>query len=119
MARGHAILFYKGILPKIQRIFGDKAVFVITFYNMLESVSLSPRITTFLLPNHERDITWSWIKEALPTITEAKAVYDLLNIMVKPSLCTLSKLDMVMPGYEDVHKVFKRELFMLSSEVKK
>ena len=36
MWRGHAISFYKGILPKIQRIFGDKTVFAITFDNMLE-----------------------------------------------------------------------------------
>ena len=46
---GHAILFYKRILPKIQRNFGDKMVFTITFYSMLESVSLSPRITAFLM----------------------------------------------------------------------
>jgi hypothetical protein len=42
----HAISFYTGILPKIQRIFGDKTVFRITFDNMLELVSFSLRIAT-------------------------------------------------------------------------
>ena len=48
MWRGHAISFYKGILPKIQRIFGDKTVFTITFDKMLEFVSFSLRIARFL-----------------------------------------------------------------------
>jgi hypothetical protein len=49
MALGLAILIYKGILPKIQRIFREDTVFTITFYRRLELVSLSTRITTFLL----------------------------------------------------------------------
>ena len=44
MARGHATLFYKGLLPKIKMIFGDETVFTITFYSMLQSVSLSSRM---------------------------------------------------------------------------
>ena len=86
------------------------------------SYSYAPHRPTLLrkwMPNHDRDITWGWIKEALTTITEAKAVYGLFNMQVKPSLCTLSKLDMVLPGYEDVHRVLKRDLSKLSSEVKK
>ena len=71
------------------------------------------------MPSNDEDITWDWIKEALPSITEAEKVYDLFNTIVKPSLCTLSKLKMGMPGYEDVHRVLKRDLSKLSSQVKK
>ena len=44
-----ARLLNKGILLKIQSIFGDETVFTITFDCLLESVSLSPRIATFTL----------------------------------------------------------------------
>ena len=84
--------------------------------------SYAPQRPTLLrkwMPSHDGDITWEWIKEALPSIPETEAIYDMANMLAEPSLCTLSKLDIFMPGFEDVGTVFKWELSKLSYEVKR
>eukprot|EP00090_Calanus_glacialis_P043131 TRINITY_DN7631_c0_g1_i7.p1 TRINITY_DN7631_c0_g1~~TRINITY_DN7631_c0_g1_i7.p1 ORF type:complete len:921 (-),score=153.36 TRINITY_DN7631_c0_g1_i7:68-2830(-) len=84
--------------------------------------SYAPQRPTLLrkwMPSHDGDITWEWIKKALPSIPETEAIYDLANMLAKPSLCTLSNLDMFLPGFEDVGRVFKWELSKLSYEVKR
>ena len=70
------------------------------------------------MPDYEEDVTWEWIKEALPSLAETVALYDLVNILAKPSLCTLTKLESPDPLYEDIHRVFKNELYKLSYSIK-
>ena len=65
------------------------------------------------------DVTWKWIKEALPTLTEAIATYDIANMLSKPSLCTLTKLKSPDPKIKKIHKKFIRKLKRLSKKVKK
>ena len=65
------------------------------------------------------DVTWEWIKEALPTFEEAVATYDIANMLSKPSLCTLIKLKSPGPQVQEIHANFIRELTGLSKEVKK
>ena len=84
--------------------------------------SYAPHRPTLLkkwMPNHDRDISWEWIKDALPTIPETEAIYDLANILAKPSLCTLTKLDTFKTELPDVHRVFQLELSRMSYEVKR
>ena len=110
----HGIHSYKNMNQTLRRLQALNAPHHTYFY--------APHRPTLLrkwMPSHDGDITWEWIKEALPSIPETEAIYDLANMLAKPSLCTLSKLDMVLPGYEDVHRVLKKELSKLSSEVKK
>ena len=65
------------------------------------------------------DLTWEWIKEALPTLTEAADTYKLANILAKPSLCTLTKLKSPDPQVQDIHTRFIIELTNLSKKVKR
>ena len=64
-------------------------------------------------------ITWQWIKEALPTLEEAGKVYDIANILAKPSLCTLTKLESPDPKVQGFHTQFIRDLNNLSNDIKK
>ena len=67
-----------------------------------------------------RDVTWQWIKEALPTLKEAKETYDVANILARPSsLCTLTQLKSPDPLVQDIHTRFIKELTNLSKKVKK
>ena len=49
MAKGQLIIFYKGILTKIQTIWEEEMALAITFDSMFESVSFLHRIATFVL----------------------------------------------------------------------
>jgi len=80
-----------------------------------------PTLLRKWMPDHNngRDVTWKWIKEALPSLTETAAVYDLANLLAKPSQCTLTKLQSLNPQFANIHKVFKWELSKLSYSVKR
>ena len=66
-----------------------------------------------------KDLTWEWIKEALPTLKEAAETYDIANMLAKPSLCTLTQLKSPDPQVKDIHTRFIKELTNLSKKVKK
>ena len=70
------------------------------------------------MPDNGKDLNWEWIKEALPSLNETKAAYKLVNLLAKPSLCTLTKLKSLNPQFSNIHKVFKSELSELSDSVK-
>ena len=52
-------------------------------------------------------------------MTETALVYDLANMLAKPSQCTLSKLESQTPQFKSFHKVFKQELSKLSGSIKR
>ena len=70
------------------------------------------------MPDNGMDLNWEWIKEALPSLNETKQVYTLVNLLAKPSQCTLQKLQSLNPQFANMHKVFKLELSKLSNSVK-
>ena len=83
--------------------------------------SYAPNRPTLLkkwMPDSEGDITWVWIKEALPTITETADIYDLANMLAKPSLFTLTQINTFSTEMPDVHRVFQWELSRMSQDVK-
>ena len=84
--------------------------------------SYAPHRPTLLrkwMPDQEEDVTWEWIKGALPSLREASAVYDLTNIVAKPSLCTLTMLSSPDPQYQDIHATFMEQLDRLSKDVRR
>ena len=78
-----------------------------------------PTLLRKWMPDSDSDVTWKWIKEALPSMTETALVYDLANMLSKPSQCTLSKLESPTPQFKSFHKVFKQELSKLSDSIKR
>ena len=78
-----------------------------------------PTLLRKWMPDYERDVSWEWIKEALPNMTETGHIYNLANMLAKPSQCTLTKLKSPNPQFDNFHKVFKQELSKLSYSVKR
>ena len=68
--------------------------------------------------NNDKDITWKWIKKALPNITETASIYDFVNVLAKPSPYPLTTLESPDPKFKSFHTVFKQELSALSQAVK-
>ena len=84
--------------------------------------SYAPHRPTLLrkwMPDQEEDVTWEWIKEGLPSLSETAAVYDIANMLAKPSLCTLTRLPSPGPQYQDIHARLLRQLARLSKEVRR
>ena len=84
--------------------------------------SYAPHRPTLLrkwMPENDQHITWNWIKSALPTLTEAEAIYDLGNMLSKQSLCTLMSLKMGNPNLQDIVQTLKRDLYKMSKDVKR
>ena len=82
--------------------------------------SYIPHRPTFLtkwMPDEEKQLTWEWIKTALPTMEQAKEVYDLAMLLATHSLCTLADLDEFEDEFPDVQKELNRNLNKLSFEI--
>merc|ERR1712142_151996 len=78
-----------------------------------------PTLMRKWMPDWEGDITWEWIKDGLPSLTETAAVYDIANMLAKPSLCTLTQLPSPGPQFQDIHHRFLNKLERLSWEVRR
>jgi len=70
------------------------------------------------MPDDDKKITWSWIKEALPTMDSAKDLVWLLNMLSRPSECTLDKLPLPNKKMKDAHEELMKELDALSKEIR-
>jgi len=83
--------------------------------------SYAPHRPTLLrkwMPDTTGDISWEWIKKALPSIREVEPIYDVANMLAKPSKCTLGKLPSPSPELKEAHSLFMRELDKLRSQLK-
>jgi len=77
-----------------------------------------PTFMTKWMPDGEEDLTWEWIKTALPTMERTKKVHSLFMLLTKQSFCTLSSLDVFKDEYPAIQQQLTRDLNKLSSEIK-
>ena len=62
---------------------------------------------------------WEWIKKALPSLEDALHVYQVANLLVKPSLCTLANMESPGPEFEKSYKLLRKELDQMVQSIKK
>jgi len=78
-----------------------------------------PTILTKWMPEEgEEDISWPWIKEALPSIPLTKDIFELSMILATHSQCNLASLDVFEDDIPQVHKRLQNDLATISSLVK-
>ena len=78
-----------------------------------------PTLLRRWMPATGRDLTWSWILGALPTLQEAQEVYLLSNLLAKPSDCTLLPLARQGDPYPDLASRFASDLETLSRKIRR
>lgn len=77
-----------------------------------------PTLLTKWMPDGEDDISWAWIKEALPKLPLVEDMFTLSNLLSTHSLCSLSKLDEFSSDLPNIQSNLKEELATISREVR-
>ena len=71
------------------------------------------------MPDNDKEITWPWIKEALPTFSETKRIYETTQILSKQSQCTLLKMKVENIKLKSFVAELKKKLKKMSQDVKR
>ena len=82
--------------------------------------SYAPHRPTFLakwMPDEGKELSWAWIKTALPTLKQVEELYIIAMILSTQSPCTLIDLDVFQDEFPDIQNELTKGLKKLSDEI--
>ena len=77
-----------------------------------------PTLLTKWMPSGTKDLSWAWIKSALPDLGLASEIYGLANLLAKPPLCRLARLDPAVAEWRDITARLHRDLAAVTRQVR-